>query len=278
MMFHLLDRLTSFQKRAFSSLVMILGTGIIFLGGEIPLKMLFFILAIALTFEWVKICKLPSKQTISLMLAVMLGAMYTVLIGRTMLGFGLLFFSMSVSIFLSWFSWYSRFLWVALGLLYIGLPCFAGLWLLTSVSSGVWALLWVIIVVSVNDMAAYIIGSWLKGPKLIESISPGKTWSGFIGGLVAATLAGGLFYFSINVPMSVQWFMKLSCVIAFWGCVGDLFESKIKRVHHIKDSGGLIPGHGGLFDRLDGILFAIPLIALLFWIWPQIFSFEAMVN
>lgn len=268
-----IEHLSTFQKRAASTTVMIAMLVLIFVVGDIALKILLFLLAGALTVEWVKICKLSLRETAFIMMLAVYGAMYAVLAGYPVLGFGLLFFSISLSILVSWFSWYRRFLWISLGLLYIGLPCFSALWLLEFVPFGKWVLLWVILVVSANDIAAYIIGNWLKGPKLIARLSPGKTWSGFVGGLATATLVGGLFYFLVQTSMSVQNFMKLSFVMALWACMGDLFESKIKRLHQIKDSGALIPGHGGVFDRLDGILFVLPLVALLFFFFPEVFSF-----
>jgi phosphatidate cytidylyltransferase len=127
--------------------------------------------------------------------------------------------------------------------------------------------LWFILMVWSVDIGAYAVGSNLKGPKLAPKISPNKTWSGLIGGVILSAAVSYLYMyatkniFSITMPISEQLkFATLGAVIAVVAQVGDLIESAIKRYLGVKDSSSLIPGHGGVFDRIDGLIFAAPII------------------
>jgi len=113
----------------------------------------------------------------------------------------------------------------------------------------------------VNDTFAYLVGSAIGKRKLFERISPKKTWEGFFGGLIFAVFAGFLFCHFLTDYCStsnlIKW-LGLAVVVVIFGTMGDLFESYIKRNLNVKDSGTILPGHGGLLDRLDSILFAAP--------------------
>lgn len=121
---------------------------------------------------------------------------------------------------------------------------------------GLTGLLWIFAVVWGTDIAAYFTGRALGGPKLAPRISPAKTWSGFLGGLAAGTLAGALV---VTVAIALGWerplgwaaIVVLSAVASVIGQAGDLAESALKRHFHVKDSSRLIPGHGGVLDRID---------------------------
>lgn len=120
---------------------------------------------------------------------------------------------------------------------------------------------WLLAVVWATDIGAYVSGRLMGGPRLAPSISPNKTWSGAIGGLVAATLAGGIVGVIVGGESSFMNLMLaagLSCFSQF----GDLAESWFKRRHGVKDSGKLVPGHGGVMDRVDGLWAAAPLVAI----------------
>ncbi len=140
------------------------------------------------------------------------------------------------------------------GVVYIGLPCLALVWLRADPLVGRANLLLLIFVVWATDIGAYVVGRWLGGPKLAPRVSPGKTWSGAAGGLLAAVVVG-----LAIAPRAAMVAAALSVVAQ----AGDLLESGIKRQFGVKDSGRLIPGHGGLLDRLDGVLTASVLAALL---------------
>ena len=119
-------------------------------------------------------------------------------------------------------------------------------------------LLAIFVCIWVNDTGAYLAGSTLGKHKLFPSVSPKKSWEGFIGGLIASTVAAGLL-----LGWEQAYYGVLISIIATWG---DLFESMIKRSVGVKDSGNIIPGHGGILDRIDSLLFVLPFMAFFLWV------------
>lgn len=112
-----------------------------------------------------------------------------------------------------------------------------------------------------NDTAAYLIGSMFGKHKLIERISPRKSMEGFIGGVVFTVLAGmGFAYIYTEYP--ILFWIGFALIVSLFGTLGDLFESLIKRTYQVKDAGNLIPGHGGILDRIDSLLIVVPAIFL----------------
>ncbi|MNY33104.1 Phosphatidate cytidylyltransferase [compost metagenome] len=112
-----------------------------------------------------------------------------------------------------------------------------------------------------SDTGAYLAGRSLGKHKLFERISPKKTWEGFIGGIVLAVLVSlCLAHYFETIPQW-QWII-VAMIIAVFGTLGDLVESMLKRSLNVKDSGHILPGHGGLLDRFDGLLIAGPLVYL----------------
>jgi phosphatidate cytidylyltransferase len=126
-----------------------------------------------------------------------------------------------------------------------------------SFDTGLWAGVFLGVVIFATDTGAYFMGRQIGGEKLAPDISPGKTWSGAIGGFAIGTLAG-LVLWLIVVPSSPWWIgLALAASMSIMGQVGDLTESFIKRRFRVKDSGDIIPGHGGLMDRLDSLTFGV---------------------
>ena len=143
--------------------------------------------------------------------------------------------------------------WAGVGALYAG-ALVAGVTLLRiSPSYGLAAILWIFAVVWGADVAAYFAGRTIGGPKLWPSVSPGKTWSGAIVGALAGAVLGLMLTAWTNQIMPLFW---LGLATAIVSALGDLFESALKRRFGVKDSSGLIPGHGGLMDRLDAFVAA----------------------
>ncbi|TXJ29163.1 MAG: phosphatidate cytidylyltransferase [Afipia sp.] len=150
--------------------------------------------------------------------------------------------------------------WVASGLVYAAAALVATILVRRDADLGFVALMFVLLVVWVTDIGGYFAGRGIGGPKLWPRVSPKKTWAGAIGGLVLAlviALGFALFGFGRTVPL-----LLLGAVLSVVSQLGDLFESAVKRRFDVKDSSHIIPGHGGLMDRLDGFVAAIVFAAL----------------
>jgi phosphatidate cytidylyltransferase len=152
--------------------------------------------------------------------------------------------------------------WTSAGVGYFGLPALALVWLRATPELGFAWLLWLLIVVGTTDTAAYFTGRALGGPRLAPAISPGKTWSGLFGGVLGAATASVATVWVIGSERLLQ-AAGLGALLSLISQLGDLVESALKRSAGVKDSGSLIPGHGGVLDRLDGLLFAAPALAVI---------------
>ncbi|WP_147163783.1 phosphatidate cytidylyltransferase [Pararhodospirillum oryzae] len=142
--------------------------------------------------------------------------------------------------------------WSITGVLYLGVTLMALVWVRWA---GDWTtFVWLLAVVWATDSGAYACGRLIGGPLLAPRISPRKTWAGLIGGAVAALVAGGLVSSLLGVPS--VWVWLLAPALAVISQMGDLFESFVKRRFNVKDSSHIIPGHGGVLDRMDGLLAA----------------------
>ncbi|WP_276118435.1 phosphatidate cytidylyltransferase [Pararhizobium qamdonense] len=145
--------------------------------------------------------------------------------------------------------------WLPGGIVYAGLTGISLSAIRGEADIGLIAMIFIFAVVWATDILAYFTGRAIGGPKLAPRISPGKTWSGAIGGTVCGVIAGVavfMSYFSLNdvrIPL-------LALALSISSQIGDLFESYIKRRFGVKDSSKLIPGHGGVMDRVDGLVFA----------------------
>jgi len=152
--------------------------------------------------------------------------------------------------------------WTIIGVLYLSLPVLALVWLRALPENGLAMTIWLLMVVWSADIVAYFAGRGIGGPRLAPSISPGKTWSGFCGGMVGAVIIGAMVTM-VNGPFRILTALFLAVGMAVAVQVGDLAESALKRSAGVKDAGALIPGHGGLLDRVDGLLFAAPVLAVI---------------
>lgn len=145
------------------------------------------------------------------------------------------------------------------GVIYCGLPVLALIFLRRQDEGLLWAF-WALSLVWATDIGAFFAGRSIGGPKLAPKLSPNKTWAGLIGGIVAASLLAIVLHVQYGLP----WRMTLATpFLAVLAQGGDLYESWLKRRAGVKDSGNILPGHGGLLDRLDGVVPVAPVAALL---------------
>lgn len=148
---------------------------------------------------------------------------------------------------------------LAAGVLYAGLPALSIVYL-REIDNGILIVFWTLALVWATDIGAYFSGRAIGGPKLAPRHSPNKTWAGLIGGVILTA--------AISFGLHVYWglpfyFVLLSIPLAVLAQMGDLFESLLKRKAGVKDSGTIFPGHGGVMDRLDGLIPVAPVVAAL---------------
>jgi phosphatidate cytidylyltransferase len=206
---------------------------------------------IGLAGEWTRLAGL--KRTNIAVFAALATAWLLVLVAGWMAGF------VALALFTLVTLWrFGRF--AAAGIPYIGIGAFSLLWLRAQ-PGGLDSTLFLLAVVWATDIGAYLAGRLVGGAKLAPRISPGKTWSGSVGGLLIGGFTGAMLA-AAGHGMGVDGLFA-ALLLSLCAQAGDLLESAIKRKLGVKDSGRTIPGHGGLFDRLDGFLAAAPVAAAL---------------
>ena len=151
--------------------------------------------------------------------------------------------------------------WHLSGVFYVGIFS-SSLIYLRNLENGLSLILLMTAIVWATDIAAYFSGRILKGPKILPKVSPSKTWAGLFGGMVASSLVG--ITSSIFIHLTDEIFMAILCAfLAVVAQAGDFLESWVKRKFDVKDSGNIIPGHGGIMDRVDGLTIISPVFAII---------------
>jgi phosphatidate cytidylyltransferase len=222
---------------------------------------LMFVIAAAMSWEWGSMVRGPMPDTgmIVHILAILMAAILTAL---DMAGLGIAATVVGAIAVAALAFGAGRAQLSGVGVFYTGLPIVALGWLRGDEPLGFLAALFVLLAVVVTDVAAFIAGRTIGGPKLWPEVSPNKTWSGLIGGVAAAAVAGVLFAW-VSGTGSPLWLASLGLVMGLIAQGGDLAESALKRHFGLKDAGDLIPGHGGFMDRMDGIVTASIAAALI---------------
>jgi phosphatidate cytidylyltransferase len=150
-----------------------------------------------------------------------------------------------------------------MGLVYVIAPMalLLGIYFLDKTRQDIPLVLGIFILFWVNDTGAYLVGKKFGKNLLFPAISPKKTWEGFVGGLFFCVLLG-YFISLFNHSIQLKEWIIVSVLVGTFGLLGDLAESQLKRNANVKDSGNIMPGHGGILDRFDGFLIAVPIIYL----------------
>lgn len=220
-----------------------------------------FLVAAAMSWEWGRIVRgpMPDSGLVVHILAVLAAAVLT---ARDMAGMAIIAAIVGAVAVAALAAGSDRTRLSGAGVLYTALPAVALGWLRSDEPLGFLATLFVVLAVAVTDVAAFAAGRAIGGPKLWPEISPNKTWSGLIGGIAAASAAGAMFSI-ISGTGGAIWLASLGLAVGLISQWGDLAESALKRHFGLKDSGGLIPGHGGFMDRMDGLVTASIAAALI---------------
>ncbi len=267
---------TNFRLRVLSMVIGApLALGCVYVGGWIYSLVVMLFMAVALH-EWVRVVSPAASWRVKVAaqaaLAITFGVGFVVsfLVGMNVLCFigcdrEALAVQKAVCVFIelvslaivygvAWLDDKKSARWVVLGIPYIGFGGFALLYM--RFFFGLAPTVYLFLTVWGTDIGAYLAGLTIGGPKLAPKVSPKKTWAGLIGGMAFAAFFGYLVASGFGYSEQARMAAKLSLVLAVVAQAGDLFESYLKRRSGVKESGGLIPGHGGVLDRIDGLLFA----------------------
>ena len=233
--------------------------------GGWPFLAVVLIISVAVCFEWLRIISPQMRSVpIALVLALMLASLYfvaTVSMATAFWPIFLLFCGMLTAGYAS-----GQKFWLGAGFAYAFLLGAALLLIRNDPEFGMAAIALIVAVVWATDIFAYVVGRTFGGPKLWPAVSPGKTWSGAIGGLCAGVLASVAFIGLLD-NVSLIRLIVMGLLLSIASQCGDLFESWIKRRFKVKDSSHLIPGHGGVMDRVDGLVFAVIFAVFLSWVF-----------
>lgn len=241
--------------RIYSAIVMILVVLVATWFGGVAFRILAAVIGLLVYYEWSKMTRLAEHNMRGhafgwfSMVLIALNLVFGAADLNVPLFAGLVVTAALPSLFGRW-SW-----WQAGGIFYSGLSAISLSAIRGEDTLGLVAMLFVFIIVWSTDILAYFVGRAIGGPKLAPRISPGKTWSGAIGGTVAGVI-GGIGVALMHFQDVGVWIPVVALALSVSSQIGDLFESFIKRRFGVKDSSKLIPGHGGVMDRVDGLVFA----------------------
>jgi len=228
--------------------------------GGIAFAGLLAVVTVGLAYEWLGLCRRWSLIALVLFASIP-AAVGIAAYGSVAVALTLLTFATAAGTTISRGLSPSRPL--AFGIPYVGLAAVSLVWLRQQPGSGGANVIVLLLIVWASDIGAYVAGRAIGGPRLAPAISPGKTWSGAAGGLVAAAVVGLAASAILGNSGLHGRPAGLAVLVGVVSQAGDLFESQLKRHFGVKDSGTMIPGHGGLLDRLDAVLTAAPATALL---------------
>lgn len=227
--------------------------------GPWPFAVLVLGVAILMAWEWGRIVREGASDVVMAVhiVTVALATLLTAA-GQPVIGFIVLVIG---AIVVGFQSMGSSALFSTIGVFYVGLPALALVWFRNDPALGLTAALLILLAVWATDTGAYFAGRLIGGPKLWPRISPNKTWSGLIGGVSAAAIVAVLIGKLMQPAASSARLVIVGLVLGLVSQGGDLAESALKRERGVKDASGLIPGHGGFMDRVDGLVAAVTVAA-----------------
>jgi phosphatidate cytidylyltransferase len=248
-----------FAVRLLTGMAVAVGVALFILSGPMPFAALVVSASLLVGWEWGRLVHGPD---VGILVTVQLGtaAIAGVLAASGFVGLGLLALPIGAILATLLSLGRNSFL-AALGVLYAGFPAVVLIWLRSDPVLGLPAVIFLIVIVAVADTAAFVCGRLLRGPLLWPKVSPNKTWSGFVGALAASAVVGALFGLAVPGASALR-LAAASALLAVVAHAGDLAESALKRRFGAKDAGSLLPGHGGVMDRVDGLVAAASAVGL----------------
>ncbi|TPJ76736.1 phosphatidate cytidylyltransferase [Mesorhizobium sp. B2-6-2] len=257
--------MSNLQQRVISAIVMAaLTLALTWLGG-LPFRLFCAAMAALIFYEWTRMARAGNGAALGFLPEVLI----LIFVGALIAGLPALWLLLIVAVLVAVAAIAARIKgaapWEAAGVAYAALSGFSLAYLRDDNHSGLIAILFLFAVVWATDIAAYFVGRAVGGPKLAPSISPGKTQSGALGGAVGGVIAGVLLAIAAGAGNLVQLGL-VALALSIVSQAGDLFESWVKRRHGAKDSSNLIPGHGGVMDRVDGLVAAAFALYVMGWI------------
>ena len=247
--------LTNLQQRILSAVILAaIVLGLTWLGG-FPFRLLTVVMGAGIFVEWRRITGAGSTTVLAKAAELLLVVAFALLLAG--LPASMVFAAILVAAFVGFAARLAgqANVWLGWGILYAAVPTASLAFLRGDHERGLHAVLFLFALVWATDIFAYFVGRAVGGPKMAPAISPGKTWSGAVGGAVAAVLAGLIVASIAGLPVNAT-LPVIILLVSVWSQIGDLFESWVKRKFGVKDSGTIIPGHGGVMDRVDALVAA----------------------
>lgn len=260
-------RVGDLRKRILSSLVLVPAAGLLIVAGGVAFDVGILAIAGVMAWEWGSLISAPSDRdrTRAVLIAALLLSFLVAIFVHVPAGVACAAVTVPISILVARQLRVVGPVWLGVAVIGTVFPALALVWMRSHIDFGLQTVLYVIASVAFTDVGAYAAGRTIGGPKLLPKISPSKTWAGLAGGVACAMLVAVVFT-AIHEEARLAALVPLAIVIALIAQAGDLLESAVKRHFKVKDSGTLIPGHGGILDRVDGQMTVLPVVALAMWV------------
>jgi len=250
------------KRRVPSAIAMIvLALGVTWYGG-FPFLLFWTLAALIVWYEWASIVRVAHKTTVLALgfFAIAVSAVFLSM-HLPLAALGAIAGGAVLATVLTGGSDTTRY-WSGAGLVYAGLAFLPVVLLRNDIEFGFFAVIWIYAVVWLTDIAAYFFGRFIGGPKLAPAISPKKTWSGALGGTLFGVVGGVAIATIANARFALL-SLAIALLVSIASQMGDIFESFVKRKFGKKDASGILPGHGGVMDRIDGFVMAAALALLI---------------
>lgn len=251
----------NFTKRIFSILLILPLIFFCIYFGSFFLKILIILISILLSIEWFGLTQKKNNNKLYIFI-------FLIIFNLFICFFLNFVYSVLLTMLISSFYILNKFnrlnIWLFYGVLYICIPLLIFL-KISNLENGENIIFWFLITIWLTDTFSYILGNLIKGPKIFPFLSPSKTYSGTILGILLGTLVGSFYYFYFLNNNHLLLIFLFTILLSISALIGDLIMSKIKRIFKVKDSSKILPGHGGLLDRYDSISFGF--IVLFFLVY-----------